>query len=189
MSLTGLLLYPNNVESIREYEGQLTIATKRSKVVKINPHKTTWFDTVVDDCFHVYDYFDVRSARPHNLFEIKGDGDFVKKINFFPSPRTGASQTKDLVASSTMTHKQLLSPDWGNGIVRLKVLRMMDSKGITGSLSIRTETKAYYKKPKINFYKRIVSEKITPLYSLGDIVRMKQIKGEAWKTIQTLKTK
>ena len=189
MSLTGLLLYPNNVESIREYKGQLTIAMKRSNVVKVNPDKITWFDTVVDDCFHVYDYFDVRSARPHNLSVIKGHGDFVKKINFFPSPRTGANQSKDLVASSVMTREQLLSPDWGNGIVRLKVLRMMDSKGITGSLSVRTETKTYYKKPKINFYKRIVSDKIMPLYCLKDIVEMKQIKGEPWKTTQILKIK
>ena len=189
MSMTGLLLCPNNIESLREDDGQLTLATKRSKIVKLNLDKITWFDTIVNDCYSVYDYFDVRSAKPHNISLINGDDHFVKKINFFPSPRIGANQTKDLVASSVMTREQLLSPDWGNGIVRLKVLRMMDSEGITGSLSVRTETKAYYKKPKINFYKRIVSDKITPLYSLKDIVEMKQIKGEPWKTIQILKTK
>ena len=214
MSMTGLLLCPNNIESLREDDGQLTLATKRSKIVKLNLDKINVFreytgqsgriDILIEtknfvvvcsilsifkDSYSVYDYFDVRSAKPHNISLINGDDHFVKKINFFPSPRIGANQTKDLVASSVMTREQLLSPDWGNGIVRLKVLRMMDSEGITGSLSVRTETKAYYKKPKINFYKRIVSDKITPLYSLKDIVEMKQIKGEPWKTIQILKTK
>ena len=88
-----------------------------------------------------------------------------------------------------MTREQLLSPDWGNGIVRLKVLRMMDSEGITGSLSLKTEKKTYYKKPKISFYKRVVSDKVKTLHSLKDITNMKQIKGEPWKTIQILKTK
>ena len=189
MSLTGLLLCPNNVDRVREDDGQLIISTKRSKIVSLKPDKITWFDTPVDNCFDVYDYFDVRSARPHSLSEIKSDEDLVKKINFFASPRTGANQTKDLVASSVMTREQLLSPDWGNGIVRLKVLRMMDSKGITGHLSSRTETKTYYKKPKINFHKRVISDRVHSLFCLEDVVKMKQVEESAWKTVQILKVK
>ena len=189
MSLTGLLLYPNNIENIREGDKTLTIATKRSRIVTLNPNTIIWFDEVLKNSFDVYDYFDVRSSKHHQITAINDSSDFVKTINFFPSPRVGATKTKDLVASSVMTREQLLSPDWGNGIVRLKVLRMMDSKGITGSLSLRTENKTYYKKPKISFYKRVVSQKVETLHSLEDITNMKQVKGDAWKTVQILKAK
>lgn len=189
MSLTGLLICPNNVENIREDEGELTIATKRSRVVRLRPNNIVWFDSPVKDSFDVYDYFDVRSARPHDIYLIEDSDDFVRSVNFFPSPRAGANKTKDLVASSRMTHKQLLSPDWGNGIVRLKVLRVMASKGITGNLSMRTENKTYYKKPKIDFFKRVVSDRVVPLYTLQEVVNMEQNKGESWKTAQILKVK
>ena len=36
---------------------------------------------------------------------------------------------------------------------------MFDSEGITGMLSVKTEKKTYYKKPKVEFYKRIVTER------------------------------
>lgn len=189
MGLTGLLLYPNNVENIRQDDNSVTISTKGAKIIEISSNHITWFDKVLDGSFDVYDYFDVRSAKYHSVSVINSTSDFVRKINFFPSPRTGANQTKDLVASSRMTQEQLLSPDWGNGIVRLKVLRMMDSEGITGSLSSKTKTKTYYKKPKINFYKRVVSNRIEPIHSLIDIVNMKQVKEQAWKTAQILKVK
>ena len=187
MSITGLLLCPDNVENIREDDGA-TIATKGSKLFKPNSNFVEWLDQE-EDAYDVYDYFDVRSARLHNIDIIKREEEFVKKINFFPSPRLGVTQTKDLVATSCMTHEQLLNPDWGNGIVRIKVLRMMQSEGITGPMSVRTESKTYYKKPKIDFFKRVVSKKILPRHSLLEVAQMKQNKGEAWKTVQILKQK
>ena len=188
MSLTGLLLCPNNIESIREDDG-ITIVTKGSKLFKPKASSLKWLDVEEKDVHDVYDYFDVRSAKLHTIESIEGENKFVKKINFFPSSRHGVTQTKDLVSLSILTSEQLLSPDWGNGIARLKVLRMMHSEGITGPLSVRTETKTYYKKPKIDFYKRVVSKRILPLHSLEDITEMEQIKGEAWKTVQILKQK
>mgnify|MGYP003133833818 FL=1 len=188
MSLTGLLLCPNNIESIREDNG-ITIITKGSKTFKPKAPSLKWLDSEEKDVHNVYDYFNVRSARLHTIESIQDDDNFVKKINFFPSIRLGVTQTKDLVSLSILSSEQLLSPEWGNGIARLKVLRMMHSEGITGPLSVRTETKTYYKKPKIDFYKRVVSKRILPLHSLEDVAKMQQTKGEAWKTVQILKQK
>ena len=187
MALTGLLLCPNNIENIREDDG-LVITTKGSKIFKPKTDVLRWLDKE-EDIYDVYDFFDVRSSRLHDVSIIEDDEDLVRKINFFPSPRSCVVQTKDLVATSCMTHEQLLSPDWGNGIVRIKVMRMMQSSGITGPLSVRTETKTYYKKPKIDFYKRVVSKRMVPQYSLDEVVDMEQDKGEAWKTVQILKQK
>ena len=88
-----------------------------------------------------------------------------------------------------MTPEELLDPDWGNGIVKIKALRMFASEGITGMLSVKTEKTTYYKKPKIEFYKRVVSERWQPMLSFDEIYNMKQEKGEAWRMAQTLKAR
>ena len=85
--------------------------------------------------------------------------------------------------------EQLLDPAYGNGIVRLKMLRMLKSEGITGPLSVKTEKKTYYKTPKIEFFKRIVSERTQPLYSFDEVFKLEQIKGEAWKMIEKLRVR
>ena len=114
---------------------------------------------------------------------------FANRINFYRSPRVDNGITKDFVVSSVMTPEELLDPDWGNGIVKIKALRMFASEGITGMLSVKTEKKTYYKKPKIEFYKRVVSERWQPMLSFDEIYNMKQEKGEAWRMAQTLKAR
>ena len=189
MSFTSLLLFPNNIESVRETEEGIDVFTKGSKVKKVITDNVNYFDQKTDDLFNVYDFFDTRSTRIHDKWEIKEDNDFVKKINFYVSPRVDNGTTKDLVASSVMTREQLLDPDWGNGIVKLKVLRMLASEGITGHLSVRTEKKTYYKKPRIEFYKRVVSERWKPKISFDEVYNMDQVEGEAWKIVQKLKAR
>ena len=88
-----------------------------------------------------------------------------------------------------MTREQLLDPSYGNGIAKIKVLRMLKSEGITGPMSVRTEKKIYYKNPKIEFFERVTSERSKPLHSFEDIYNMKQTEGEAWKMIQKLKAR
>jgi len=187
MGMTSLLLFQGNVENVREEEGELAVITKRARVKRVKTNNVVYFDKLVKDTFDVYDFFDTRSMRLHDLWEIKDDDDFVSQINFYYSPRQHGNKTKDLVAASTMTHEQVLDPSYGNGIVRLKVLRMLAREGITGPLSVRTEKKTYYKKPKIDFYKRVVSQRIKPLHSFEEVYNMKQIKGEAWKMIESLR--
>ena len=151
--------------------------------------KIIYFDKAIPDSLDVYDFFDTRSMRLHDKAEILDDDDFVRQINFYPSPRSSVAVTKDLVASSRMTTEQLLDPAYGNGIVRLKMLRMLKSEGITGPLSVKTEKKTYYKTPKIEFFKRVVSERTQPLYSFDEVFKLEQTKGEAWKMIEKLRAR
>lgn len=187
MGMSSLLLFHDNVESIREEEDGLAFVTKGSRIKRIKTENVVYFDEPVSDTFGVYDFFDTRSTRRHDLWEIKGDDDFVSQINFYYSPRQDCNVTKDLVTASTMTQEQVLDPSYGNGIVRLKVLRMLAREGITGPLSVRTEKKTYYKKPKIDFHKRVVSQITRPLHSFEEVYNMKQVKGEAWKMIESLR--
>ena len=187
MSFSSLLLFPNNVKSLRETEYGLNVFTKGSKAREVFTDNVQYFDQKVDDLYDIYDFFDTRLMKPHKKHQITDNDNFVKKINFYVSPRGDKGTTKDLVASSIMSREQLFNPDWGNGIVKLKVLRMLASEGITGHLSVRTPKKTYYKKPKIEFYKRIVSERWEPQMTFDEIYNMEQVKGESWKMIQKLR--
>ena len=189
MAMSSLLLVPNNVETIREEDDGITVITKGSRTKKFKANEIIYFDKAIPDSLDVYDFFDTRSMRLHDKAEILDDDDFVRQINFYPSPRSSVAVTKDLVASSRMTTEQLLDPAYGNGIVRLKMLRMLKSEGITGPLSVKTEKKTYYKTPKIEFFKRVVSERTQPLYSFDEVFKLEQTKGEAWKMIEKLRAR
>ncbi len=188
MALSSLLLFPGNVESIREEDDGIAVVTKGSRIKRLKTDTLTYFDEKISDSFNVYDFFDTKLVRRHNHDELLDDDDFVSQINFYKSPRDSVS-TKDLVASSRMTREQLLDPSYGNGIAKIKVLRMLKSEGITGPMSVRTEKKIYYKNPKIEFFERVTSERSKPLHSFEDIYNMKQTEGEAWKMIQKLKAR
>ena len=189
MAMSSLLLVPNNVESIREEDSGVAVVTKGSRIKRFKADEIIYFDEPEPDVFDVYDFFDTRSMRMHDKTEILDSGDFVRQINFYPSPRSSVAVTKDIVASSRVTHEQLLDPAYGNGIARLKILRMLELEGITGPLSIKTEKKTYYKKPKIEFFKRVVSARTKPIHSFSEIYNLKQTKGESWKMIEKLKAK
>ena len=186
MAMTSLLLFPDNVENIREEDDGITIITKGSRTREIKTDKVIYFDEKIVDSFDVYDFFDTKLMRSHKVDEIVDSDDFVKQVNFYKSPRDSVS-TRDLVASSRLNHEQLLDPSYGNGITKLKVLRMLKAEGITGPLSVRTEKKTYYKNPRIEFFKRVVSARTKPLHTFEEAYNMNQIEGEAWKTIQKLR--
>ena len=189
MSFNSLLLFPHNVESIRETDTGLDVFTKGSKIKSIKTNSVEYFDQKTDNMLNVYDFFDTRSMKVHDKWEIEHEGNFANRINFYVSPRVDKGTTKDFVVSSLATPEELLSPDWGNGIVKIKALRILASEGITGMLSVKTQKKIYYKKPKIEFYKRVVSERWTPKLSFDEIYNMKQRQGEAWKIVQTLRAR
>lgn len=189
MSFNSLLLFPHNVESIRETDLGLDVFTKGSKIKSIKTNNIEYFDQKTDNMLNVYDFFDTRSMRVHDKWEIEHDGNFANRINFYVSPRVDKGTTKDFVVSSLATPEELLSPEWGNGIVKIKALRMLAAEGITGMLSVRTKKKTYYKKPKIEFYKRVVSERWSPKLSFSEIYNMEQERGEAWKIVQALRAR
>lgn len=186
MAMSSLLLFPDNVESMREEPDGITVVTKGARIKNVKTDSLIYFDEEIKDSFDVYDFFDTKLMRRHEQDELLDSDDFVKQINFYKSPRDSVS-TKDLVTSSRMTREQLLDPSYGNGIAKIKALRMLKSEGITGPMSVRTEKKIYYKNPRIEFFERVVSERVKPLHSFEDVYNMRQIEGEEWIMIQKLR--
>jgi hypothetical protein len=187
LSFTGLMPYADNIASIREEDGFVKVITKNNKKIEIEFDELVYFDKDLNT-YGVYDFFDTRQMGSHNTLEIKDDSDeFIKKINFYESPRTTNSVTKDFIGSSRMTHKQLLDPDYGPGIAKLKAMRMLKSEGLRGSLSQVYKGKEYYKSPKIEFFKRVIAQEYEPLYNFREVYNMEQIQETQWKTFEMLR--
>jgi len=184
MSFSSLLLFPNNVASHRLDEDILTVITKGNKKVQIKVGKHREFDIDTGN-YGVYDFFNIKELSSHNIQRIESDSEFVKQLDFYRFSGT----TRGLVASSIMTQKSLLSPDLGQGIVKLKSLRMIKKKGLVGNFSREHKGKRYYKTPKIEFHKRITTPIVQSALTFKEVCDIPQIKGEAWKMIEALKTR
>lgn len=189
LSLTGLMPYGGNIENIRIDKNLIKVITKGNRRVEIEADETVHFDKPLKN-YWVYDFFDCRQMRSHDAEMLFDDTDeFIKKINFYASPRTSNVLTKDFIGSSTMTHEELLSPDYGPGIAKLKVMRMFKDAGLKGPFSQTYKGKDYFKRPKIDFHKRVVAQQYQPLHDFKTIYNMEQQQEKAWKTFETLKKK
>ena len=189
LSLGGLMPFGGNIQNIRIDKDYIRVITKGNRRVEIQADQVIQFDKNLKD-YWVYDFFDSRQMRAHDIDDIFDDADeFVKKINFYLSPRATNGTTKDFIGSSNLTYKQLLSPDYGPGIAKLKVMRRLKYAGLTGPLSQVYKGKEYYKNPKIEFHKRVVTRMYEPMYNFNTIYKMNQQEEKAWKTFETLKKK
>tara|TARA_R100001086_G_scaffold248816_1_gene186657 strand:- start:1 stop:744 length:744 start_codon:yes stop_codon:yes gene_type:complete len=184
MSLSSLLLFPNNVASYRFDDNILNVITKGNRRVEIETSNLQEFD-LETKYYGVYDFFDVKELSSHDIDRIEDHTDFVSQLDFYRF----AGTTRGLVGSSRMTQEQLLDPDLGQGIAKLKALRMIKDRGLVGNFSREYNGKRYHKKPKIEFHKRVTTPLIQSQLTFDEVYRMPQVKGEAWKMIETLKTR
>lgn len=186
LSLTSLMLCPDNVATIREEDDAVNIVTKGSRKLVLHPNEIIYFDKETD-VFNVYDYFDTREMTRNGISQLTDDDDFIYQLDLYKSPRSCNTRSRDMVGSSRMTHEELLSPDLGQGIAMIKTLRMLKAAGVTGKFAMERKGKRYYKKPRIEFYRRVVSRQLKPKFSLKKIYNMKQEQGEAWKMLEKLR--
>ena len=189
LSFEGLMPYGSNIENVRTRRNIVDVITKGNRKIQFKSEQIIKFDKDVKR-YWVYDFFNTRSMTSHEGQDIfDTDSDFVKEINFYNSTRSFNSRTKDFVATSKMTDNQLLDPDYGIGVTKIKALRMFKSAGLKGQFSQEYKGKRYYKSPKVEFHKRVVSKMYKPLMDFETLYRMEQVEGRSWKTFETLKRK
>jgi hypothetical protein len=189
LAVTSLLLCPGNVANVRESDGEVHIITKGNRKVSICPDEVLHFDKETSLC-NVYDFYDTREMTRTDIRIISDlNEDFVYQINLYNSPRADHNRSKDVVAASRMTLEQLLSPDYGQGIAMLKILRMFKSEGIKGKFAWERKGRRYYKRPKLEFYRRVTSPILETKYSFDEVYKINQQKEKAWKTLETLRKK
>ena len=135
------------------------------------------------------DWFDVRSGNNHNfkLLEDKADK-FISKVIFYPSRRIGRnSNLKDIMAISNFSGADVDNVNYGEGIARLKVLKMMKEAGIRGqSNGFNKNGKRQHFALKIEHTHREIKNVYDPLFRLNDLMGQEIQKEEQWNITKKL---
>ena len=88
-----------------------------------------------------------------------------------------------------MDQDQLLDPNYGNAMARIRALRMMDAACMKGQLGMIKNGKEYYKPIKMDFHNRVVIPKFRQLKSFEEVYRMNQRKEKPWIMFEKLRFK
>jgi len=188
MGFTGLLLQPSNVQNLRIDEN-INLITNNNRTIVYDAEPLI-FDGKKANIFDVYDEFYWRRGTAHDVDVLTSRERFCRKINFYSSRRKGVRpDTKDLTVASIMDENQLLDPDYGNGMVRLKALRMMDKAGLKGQLGMVKNGKEYYKRIRMDFHSREVIPRFKQMKTFKEVFELEQQKEKPWKMFETLRFK
>lgn len=186
MGFTGLLLHPSNVQSLRIDEN-INLITNNNRTV-VYDADIIRFDGKKEKMYDVYDEFHWRRGTAHDVDILTSRDRMCRKISFYSSRRLNVRpRTKDLTVASIMDENELLSPDYGNGMVRIKALRMMRKAGLKGQLGMVKNGKEYYKQIKMDFHQRKVIPRFKQTKTFKEVFEMKQEKENPWKTFETLR--
>tara|TARA_Y100001972_G_scaffold127361_1_gene183938 strand:+ start:3003 stop:3818 length:816 start_codon:yes stop_codon:yes gene_type:complete len=134
LSMAGMVIFPNNMQSFRQEEGVLSIIMNNNKRFQISYNDIVEFDRDRDETMIVYDWFAVRSGTRHDHEMIKiPDTDFVHTLLFHPSTRLKTrNDVKDVCAVSEIPESEINDLDWSEAYVRMRVLQIMKEQGIRG---------------------------------------------------------
>lgn len=189
LSMSGILLFPNNVLNYRKEDENFVIITNYNKKINIHYKKINHFDEQETGWNYVYDYYDWKSGGRHEFEEIKDlDENFIKRIKFYSSERDQVSHyVKDLVGISYLSEEELEKIEVSHIYSRLKILQMLRENGILGNVVGYGPTgRPKYRKPVIEFRKRIIKPHYVPEISFKEVYEMKQKKGYTWKLLEKI---
>ena len=185
MGITNLLRYGGNVANFRDG----TIITKGNRRIQINSD-VEFFDGKNLGFNEVFDHFHWRAGQSHQKTLVKTDDNFCKTLVFYPSTRNGVNNlTKDFTTASYLTDNELLDPDYGQGMARIKTARILKSEGLRGDFAWQRGDKRYYKSIKFDFAGREVLPRVEQKMTFKEVWNMKQKEGTPWKTWKRLISK
>ena len=178
LGLSGNLPLSDNAAGFRIVDDLLTVTTENHRVVKFKFNQLVIFDDnnisglpmisgEIKEKNRVIDWVNVRQGAKHQHDEIKGDGDFVNQIIFYPSDRSDNKNLKDLVAISYLTDEELLDHDYSDTMVKFKATKMMKSVGIRGARNgrdVNNPEKYKYYAVKIEPAERVVEPDVKRYY-------------------------
>lgn len=189
LSMSGLLLFPNNISKARIGDNVVEIVTNNNQKIFIEAQQINLFDDEETGWFYVYDYFDWRSGSPHQQEFIDDlDDNFIKKIIFYSSERDRVSKNvKDIVGVSFLQDSELDDLETSPIYSRLKILRMMKRAGIKGrATGYNSRGVTTHVAPVIEFNKRIIKPHFKPTISFNDVYEMETTKGYTWKLLEKI---
>ena len=193
LSMGGYVLFPNNIQNIRQETKSFVISTIGNKRMEIKYDKLNVFDGDKTNHCWVYDWFDVRSGCTHEHDTIIDyDSDFVNELIFHPSRRRDVPKRfKDAVAISYLPTHELDNVDYSEGIARLKAIAMMKGIGIRGTRNgYDKKGRQLHYALKIEHSHREIKEERKIQQSVEDVLKMpKQQHGILWTLTRKLMMK
>ena len=188
LSLGGLILFPNSIETIREESNKLTVVTQNMKRVEVLFNKLRKFDTKFTNYTWIYDWFAVRSGGKHDVDLLEDENYLVKELKFYPSRRANVRGTKDVVAISYVKSDEIFDMECSEGYVTLKTKSMMKQAGIRGtSLGFLPSGLRRYQPIKIEHIHRQYQKQLIPDMTIGQILEMpRNEQGELCKLTRNL---
>ena len=189
LSMSGLLLFPNNISNARYSEKTVEVVTNNNQKIHIECEEMNVFDNNETGWYHVYDYFDWRSGSLHDQEYIDDNEDnFIKKIIFYSSERDRVNNNvKDLVGVSYLRDDELEKLEVSPTYSRLKMLRMLKEAGIKGRITgYNKKGLGTFTTPVIEFNKRVVKPDFKPTISLHDVYNMPTEQGYTWKLLEKI---
>jgi len=190
LAMSGLVLFPNNIQSFRMEENKIQIIGIDNKKMIVHYNKLTEFDRDSKDYLMVYDWFAVSSGTRHEWEVIPNpDEDLCHMLLFHRStrPRT-RKDVKDVCAVSKVPRVNVKDLEWSEGYTRIKTLQMMKQVGIRGTAN------GYNKKGKTLHYAiaiehmyREVFEEVNNTTQVEEILSWEDKKGtNLWNLTQKL---
>ena len=188
LSMGGLLLFPNCIETVREANNKLTVVTHTMQKVEVSFNKLRRFDTKLTNHTWIYDWFAVRSGGKHDVEVLESDDWLAKKIIFYPSKRAGVRDAKDVVACSFTKTNEIFDMEYSEGYAALKTRKMMKEAGITGtSKGIGYGGKRRYDPIRIEHMYREHKEQLIPDMTIKQILDLpRNEEGELCKMTRNL---
>lgn len=184
LSMSGLLLFPDNIQSLRKEENYVDVITKYNKKTIIHFGKLVEFDNRKSKYLSVYDYFWGRVGSSHEINLIEDNEDFVNKIIFYPRPEK--PNTKDLICVSRIHEDALQDFEKSPSYARLKTIASMRDEGIKGLKTGMQNGKPCYVPPKIEWEKRLVHFEYESDMSMSDVYDLEQEDNYAWKLLNNM---
>lgn len=186
MNASGLLLFPDNIQSLRHEGGQVEIINKRNRNFIVECDKVQHFDTNKSKIIDVYDYFWCRVGGAHDRDYIQDtENDFVNKIIFYPRPTK--PNIRDLIAVSQCPETSLDDLEVSSVYSRLKSLSMMSDAGLKGKISgYRDNGNPIIHRTKIEWEKRIVLNRFESPMTFDEIYNLTQEESYAWKLLRSI---
>ena len=190
LAMSGLILFPNNIQSFRMDEDKIQIIGLDNKKMIVHYKKLVEFDRDAKDYLMVYDWFAVHSGTRHDIDVIpNADSDLCHLLLFHRSTRTRTrSDVKDVCAVSKVPRSEVKDLEWSETYTRIKTLQMMKSAGIRGTANgyNKKEVTQHYA-IKIEHMYREVFEQVNNNVSIDEILSWKEIKGtNLWNLTQKL---
>ena len=189
LSMSGLLLFPNNISNARMSEDIVEVITNNNQKIIIECENINVFDNDETGWYYVYDYFDWRSGSFHEHSQVDdSDDNFIKKIIFYSSERDRVNNNvKDLVGVSYLRDDELEDLEVSPVYSRLKMLRMMKEAGIKGRITGYDKRGiGTYTSPIIEFNKRIIKSDFKPTISFNEVYNMPTEQGYTWKLLEKI---